>query len=195
MKIAAIIVAAGRSTRFVDGNKLLAAFEGRPLIHHVVSAVCASPVGDIVLVTAGDGGKIAAAAGAGRWRHAVNPDAADGLSSSIKAGLASLDATTSGALIVLADMPRITSDILTCLCAAFIASDGTVIAFPQTEDGRQGNPVLWPRALFPELMALSGDVGGKAALARHPKLHCPVTVSGDATLYDVDTIDDLNPNT
>lgn len=194
MKIAAIIVAAGRSTRFVEGNKLLAAFEGRPLIHHVVSAVCASPVEDIVLVTGGDGGKIAAAAGAGRWRHAVNLKAADGLSSSLKAGLASLDANTSGALIVLADMPRITSDIIALLSAAFIGSGGAAIVFPQTDDGRQGNPVLWPRALFPELMALSGDVGGKAVLVRHPKLHCPVTVSGDATLYDVDTIGDLNPN-
>ena len=194
MKIAAIIVAAGCSTRFAGGNKLLANVKGRPLIHYVVSAVCASPLDDIVLVTAADGDKIAAAAGAGRWRRAVNPNARNGLSSSLQTGLASLDTDATGALIVLADMPRLTSDIIASLCDAFVACKGTAIVFPQTIDGRQGNPVLWPRSLFAELMALSGDAGGKAILTRHPELHCPVTASGDATLFDVDTIDDLSPN-
>jgi molybdenum cofactor cytidylyltransferase len=191
MKIAALILAAGRSSRFEGGNKLLADFDGRPVIHHVVTAISAAPVDDIILVTAPGGGKIVAAAGPGRWRSAVNPNAGLGLSSSIQTGLASLDPATDGALIVLADMPRLTSSLIAQLCAAFDASNGTAIVFPQTPDGRQGNPVLWPRALFPELMAPSGDIGGKAVLAKYRELHCPVTIDGDAVLFDIDTKGDL----
>jgi len=191
MNIAAIVLAAGRSSRFEDGNKLLANFEGRPLIQHVMRNIADAPVDDIVLVTAPDGGKIIAAAGNGRWRPAVNRRAADGLSSSIQTGLANIDSEAAGALIVLADMPRMTTSLISGLCATFVASRGDGIAFPQTADGRQGNPVLWPRALFPELMSLSGDVGGKAVLARHSGLHCPVVVEGNAAFYDIDTKDDL----
>ena len=191
MKIAAIIVAAGRSSRFEGGNKLLAPFEGRSLVHHAVAAVAASPVDDIVLVTAADGGEIVETAGAGRWRSVVNQRAADGLSSSIQAGLAVIDTEADGALIVLADMPRLTSGVITKLCAAFSGSGGKAVVFPQTADGQQGNPVLWPRSLFPELMALTGDTGAKSVLARYPDRHKPVLCDDDAVQFDIDTAADI----
>jgi molybdenum cofactor cytidylyltransferase len=191
MKIAAIVLAAGRSSRFEGGDKLLADFEGRPLIHHVMSAVAASPIDDIILVTAAFGGKIFAAAGKGRWRTVVNPDAEDGLSSSIQYGLSHLECDIDGALILLADMPRVSTAMIERLCAAFITSKGTAIVFPQAADGRQGNPVLWPRGLFAELMTLTGDIGGRAILARYQALHRPVAVDTAAAFYDVDTVSDL----
>jgi molybdenum cofactor cytidylyltransferase len=191
MKIAAIVLAAGRSSRFEGGNKLLAEFEGCPVIHHVMTAVAASPADEIILVTAAFGGKIFAAAGQGRWRAVVNPDAEDGLSSSIQYGLSHLENNIDGALIMLADMPLVSTAIIEQLCEAFIASNGTAIVFPQAASGRQGNPVLWPRALFPELMALTGDIGGRAILARHQALHHAVAVDTAAAFYDVDTVADL----
>ena len=191
MKIAAIVLAAGRSSRFDGGNKLLADFQGRPVIHHVMTAVAASPVDEIILVTAAFGGKIFASAGQGRWRTIVNPDAEDGISSSIQYGLSHLEGDIDGALIILADMPRVSTAMIERLCTTFLARQGHAIVFPQTADGQQGNPVLWPKPLFAELMALTGDVGGKAILARYTHLHCPVPVEDNAVLYDIDTKDDL----
>ncbi len=191
MKIAAVIVAAGRSSRFFSGNKLLAEIDRKPVIRHVISAVDAAPVDDIVLVTAPGGDAVLAAAGAGRWRSVVNADAKTGMSSSIRAGLSSLDAATDGAFIVLADMPRITTALIEELRAAFLSANGKSIVFPQTLAGRQGNPVLWPRTLFAELLKLEGDVGAKSLLSRHTDRHCPVFVHGDAALFDIDTAADL----
>jgi molybdenum cofactor cytidylyltransferase len=170
---------------------LLAHFEGKALIHHAVAAVASSPVDDIVLVTAADGRKIIDAAGPGRWRSIINPRTADGLSSSIQVGLAAIDGDADGAVIVLADMPRLTSGVIAQLCGAFIAGGGIAVVFPQTSGGRQGNPVLWPRPLFAELMALTGDTGGKSVLARHTNRHHPVLCDDDAVLFDIDTVADI----
>ncbi len=191
MKIAAIVLAAGRSSRFEGGNKLLAEFEGQPLIHHAMKAVAASKIDEIILVTAGFGGKIFAAAGQGRWRTVVNPDAEDGISSSIQYGLSHLDSDVDGALFLLADMPHVSTAIIDRLVEGFVTRQGNAIVFPQTANGQQGNPVLWPKPLFPELMMLTGDVGGKAVLARFADLHCPVLIDGDAALFDIDTKSDL----
>jgi molybdenum cofactor cytidylyltransferase len=191
MNIAAIVLAAGRSSRFEGGDKLLADFKGRPVIHHVMEAVAASTVDEVILVTAAFGGKIFAAAGKGRWRSVVNPDAEDGISSSIQYGLSHLESDIDGALILLADMPRVSTAMIEQLCEAFLARQGNAIVFPQTAHGQQGNPVLWPKPLFAELMALTGDIGGKAILARYEALHCPVLVAGDAAVFDVDTKADL----
>jgi molybdenum cofactor cytidylyltransferase len=191
MKIAAIVLAAGRSSRFEGGNKLLAEFEGRPIIHHVMKAVAASPVDEIILVTAAFGGKIFAAAGQGHWRSVVNPDAEDGISSSIQYGLSHLECDVAGALILLADMPRVSPEMIERLCEAFITSKGTAIVFPQSAEGKQGNPVLWPRGLFPELMALTGDIGARAILARHQALHQAIAADTGDAFYDVDTVSDL----
>jgi molybdenum cofactor cytidylyltransferase len=195
MKIAAIIVAAGRSSRFAvehnrGTNKLLADLDGRPIIAHVAGTIAAAALNDAVLVTAPNGDEIARAAGDG-VRHIINDRPAEGLSSSIQAGLASLAPSIDGALVVLADMPRVTGAMIGALRAAFIGSGGSKIVFPQAADGRQGNPVLWPRSLFADLNQLSGDVGGKAILVRYPTLHCPVAIEDASALSDIDTPDDL----
>ena len=195
MKIAAVIVAAGRSSRFdagntPSGNKLLAAMGGKPVIAYVTEAVLAAGLDDVVLVTAPNGGEIREAAGTD-VRAIINDRPAEGLSSSIQAGLRHLDPETRGALIVLADMPRIPSTLIAKLCAAFAACGGSKIVFPQTAAGQRGNPVLWPRALFPELMQLSGDVGGKALLAKHPTLLLAVVLDDAGILLDIDTTADL----
>lgn len=191
MNIAAVILAAGRASRFDGGNKLLTHIGGRPLIRRVVEAVEAAPVGDIVVVTAADGDAILAAAGGGRWRGVVNVAAAKGLSSSLQAGLRALPAEADGAMIVLADMPGMTAPLLARLCHAFVQCNGQTIVFPQNDAGEQGNPVLWPRALFPALLSLSGDAGGKSVLQAHRELWAPVRVENSASFNDIDTRQDL----
>lgn len=191
MKIAAVIVAAGRASRFDGGNKLLADLNGVPLIRHAAGAVAQSRVADAVLVVPPDSETIVSAAGEGPWVTVVNDNAAAGLSRSIRAGISALDPSIDGALVVLADMPRVTHALIDRLCETFKDHDGGRIVFPVTRDGRQSNPVLWPRALFPALLQLSGDKGGKALLDAHADLHAPVELDDDAAASDIDTADDL----
>lgn len=191
MKISAIVLAAGRSSRFDGGNKLLSQIDGVPMMRRVALAVAAAPVDDIILVTAPDGGGVLKAAGDGRWRSVVNPNAGLGLSSSVQAGLQALDAAADGAVIVLGDMPALAPGLIAKMCEAFEAQAGFAIVFPQNTAGQQGNPVLWPRALFPDLMRLTGNGGGKSLLTTHAHMCHPVTVSNGGAFMDIDTRADL----
>ena len=199
-KIAAIVLAAGRSSRFEGGHKLLADTGGAPLIAHVMAALSQSNAAGIVLVTAPDGLPIAAAAGSGRWHTMVNEAAHEGLSSSIRAGLRALGIESksepgqpayAGALIVLADMPGVSAHLINALIALFERHDHNAIAFPTEPGGRQGHPVLWPVALFPELMKLSGDRGAKELLQTHSGLVVTLPVGDAAPFHDIDTRQDL----
>lgn len=191
MQIAAIVLAAGRSSRFEGGNKLLVTIDGTPLVRRVLTAVAASTVTDIVLVVALDAQSVVEAAGNGRWRTIINAQVNEGLASSLRAGIKAIPETTVGALVVLADMPGISTELIARVIAAFTAEAGGVIAYPADDAARQGHPVLWPRYLFPELLALKGDTGGKSLLQTHKAISRPVPVSGADAFLDIDTQADL----
>ena len=191
MQIAAVVLAAGRSSRFKDGNKLVATINGTPLVHRVLTAVAASLVKDIVLVVAPEAHGVIEAAGTGRWRTIINDQTENGLASSLRAGIAALPETTDGALVVLADMPGVQADLIARLIAAFTAEAGGVIVYPADDTGRQGHPVLWPNRLFPELLALEGDAGGKTLLQKHKAISRAFPVSGADAFLDIDTQADL----
>ena len=186
----AIVLAAGRSSRFADGHKLLADIGGKPLIRHTLEAVAASPVDDIVLVIGPQSeAALRAAAGDGRWRMTVNEDASLGLSTSLRAGLAALPKEVHGALVVLADMPGVTAALIARLLEKAGAYPDAIV-YPLTGDGKQGHPVYWPRDLFPEFADLGGDQGGKPLLRRHA--HRIVTIPADErAAIDIDTVEDL----
>jgi molybdenum cofactor cytidylyltransferase len=191
VKVAAIILAAGRSTRFEDGHKLLAEIDGIPIVRRVASAVAQSDVGDIVLVVGANGPEVVKAAGPGRWRAIENPNASDGLSSSLRLGLQSVDKTAGGVLIALGDMPGITTELINSLLSAFAESGAKGLVFPVAADGRKGHPVIWPRALAPALEAVSGDAGGRALLDDYRELWRPVPSTGAGAFADIDTRSDL----
>jgi len=188
--IAAIVLAAGRSSRFEGGHKLLAPLGGVPLIRRVLIEVSAAGLDEIVLVISPEGSKIAAAAGPGPWRTLVNEEAAEGLASSIRTGIAALVPHVAGAAIVLADMPGVSAELVANL-AENAAAHPEAIVYPSAPDGRQGHPVIWPRALFPELMALSGDKGAKALIERHAAIARPLPLANARALADIDTFADL----
>ena len=191
-QIAAIVLAAGRSSRFEHGNKLLADIGGLPLVRSVLNAVDASAVTDILLVVAGEAHEVVEAAGSGRWRTVVNSEAERGLSSSLRTGIAALPDTTDGALVVLADMPGISTGLIARVIAAFTAGNGDVIVYPAAGgDGRQGHPVLWPRRLFAELKTLEGDTGGKMLLQKYKGILRTVPVAGTGAFLDIDRAADL----
>jgi molybdenum cofactor cytidylyltransferase len=191
LKIAAIILAAGSSSRFEDGHKLLVEIDGQAIVAHVCSALAQSKVDDIILVTSEADGAIAKAAGSGRWRTIENPNAHEGLSTSLRAGLQNIDPDSSGLLVALGDMPGITSRLVDTLLSSFNRCQGRAIVFPASPDGRRGHPIIWPKALFFELLTVTGDSGGKTILADHTNLWHPVAYEDTGAFADIDTRADL----
>ncbi len=102
-----------------------------------------------------------------------NPDFADGLSTSLKRGLAALPADIDGVVVCLGDMPLVAGRDLDRLIAAFNPLEGRAIIVP-TRHGKRGNPVLWATRFLPEMAELAGDVGAKHLIGEHADLVCEV---------------------
>jgi molybdenum cofactor cytidylyltransferase len=118
-----------------------------------------------------------------------NIDYANGLSSSLKAGIRAVPQACDGALILLGDMPEIASSLIDRMIAGCSPQDGRSICIAMHEHKR-GNPVLFARRFFAEIEALSGDVGAKDLVARHEDIVCEFE-AGAAVLRDIDTPDAL----
>jgi molybdenum cofactor cytidylyltransferase len=183
--VAAIILAAGQSRRMGGANKLLATFGGEPLVRRTVQAAIASKADPVIVVTGHMADTVSAALDGLDIEITHNPDYAEGLATSLRAGLAAVPATVSGALVLLADMPGVSASVIDELSAAFSPRQGRSIVLP-TAAGKRGNPVLWSRAYFPELMALTGDTGARHLLAEHDDAVTSVEI-GPAVALDVDT--------
>jgi molybdenum cofactor cytidylyltransferase len=120
-----------------------------------------------------------------------NPDYADGLSTSLKVGVAALPAETDGAIVCLGDMPQVDAALIDRLIAAFDPEKGALVAVP-TIAGKRGNPVVWSRRFFADLGKLDGDVGARHLIGSYPEAVVEVPVTGNGALIDVDTPDALS---
>ncbi len=186
-RVAALVLAAGQSRRMGTLNKLLIGIDGKPMVRHVAEAVQGSQARPIIVVTGHEREKVEAAlSGVGVASFVFNPDYAQGLSTSLKQGLAALPAGTEGAVVCLGDMPKVAASEIDRLIAAFNALEGRAICVP-TRRGKRGNPVLLASRLFPELSSVSGDVGARDVIAAHPELVVEVEMDGDGVLTDIDT--------
>ena len=119
-----------------------------------------------------------------------NPAFAEGLSSSLKAGLAALPEDIDGVIVCLGDMPLVAGRDLDRLIAAFNPLEGRAIVVP-VRRGKRGNPVLWAKRFIPEMAELAGDVGAKHLIGEHAELVCEVEMDSDGVLVDIDTPDAL----
>jgi molybdenum cofactor cytidylyltransferase len=171
-------------------NKLLEEIGGRPVVARVAETALASPARPVVVVTGFEAQRIAEALRGLDVLSVHNPDFAVGLSTSLRAGLAALPAKSDGALILLGDMPFVEAGDLAALIAAFAAKDRNSICVP-ARHGRIGNPVLWGRAYFPEMMRLTGDAGAKLLLEVHREHITEVEAVSDGIFADVDAPSDL----
>lgn len=189
-RVAAIVLAAGRSTRMAPVNKLTATYQGAALVRHAVEAALASRAAEVIVVVGHDADLVRDALAGFDVRFVANPDYATGLASSVKAGIAAVDTGAAGAVILLGDMPGVSAAVVDALIDAFEGAGGNAICQPRY-DGRPGNPVLWPRTLFGEFDQLSGDVGAKPLLARHKADVLRVDVGTDAIHMDIDAPGDL----
>jgi molybdenum cofactor cytidylyltransferase len=182
-RIAAIVLAAGRSARMGIENKLLADIAGKPMVRRVVEVALASRARPVHVVTGHMAADVADALYGLDVTIVANPDYATGLASSLKAGIRALDADCDGALVMLGDMPKVTPDHLDALVAVF--APGTIVV--PVHAGRQGNPVLWAARFFPELLQLKGDAGAKRLIGAHEAEMREVDLGSDAIFADVDT--------
>jgi molybdenum cofactor cytidylyltransferase len=185
-RLAAVVLAAGRSTRMGGPNKLLAEIRGRPLVRIVVEEALASHAKPVIVVVGHQRGEVEKALAGLPVQFVHNPDFAQGLGTSLKAGIAAVPAEADGAIVCLADMPQVDASLLNRLIAAFDPDRGALIVMP-TVEGRRGNPVLWSRRFFPDLMAIEGDVGARHFIARYGEAVVEVPLEGKAALVDVDT--------
>ena len=189
-RVAAIVLAAGRSTRMGGPNKLLENISGKPLVRIAAEQALSSRARPVVVVTGHERARVEAALEGLDVRFVHNPDYAQGLSTSVKAGLAALPPEAEAVIVCLGDMPQVTSALIDRLIAAFDPEQGALVVLP-TFSGKRGNPVLWSRRFFPELMALEGDVGARHLIGAYPEVVTEVPVENAAAMVDIDTPDAL----
>jgi len=191
-KVAGIILAAGASRRMGSVNKLLASIAGKPLVRHAVESFVATSLSPIIVVVGYESDKVAAALEGLPVQLVFNPDHATGQGSSVAVGVEALDNNVTDAMIGLGDMPLLPSTLLDSLIHTHTGREGHAcnITIPAFE-GQRGNPVLWGKTFFPELMTLAGDCGGRQLLNDHKAAQHLIACDHSSVLRDVDTVDAL----
>ncbi len=190
-KLAALVLAAGRSRRMAPLNKLLVQDDqGVPMVARVVDNALASRARPVVVVTGYEHERVEAALVGRPVLFAHAEDYAEGLSASLKAGLGALPKDIEGVVICLGDMPLVAGPMIDRLLAAFDPEEGRSIVMP-TFRGKQGNPMLWAMEFLPEMMTITGDVGARHLAGKHADRVAEVEMADDAVLRDFDTTDAL----
>ncbi|MER8809035.1 molybdopterin-binding/glycosyltransferase family 2 protein [Mesorhizobium australicum] len=185
LKVGIVLLAAGRSSRMGGPNKLMALFDGQPLVRRTAERALASKASGTIVVTGHQRERVRAALSGLDVTFADNPDFADGLSTSLKAGTAYLPEDAAGAMIVLGDMPGVASDDLDRLIDAFRRAGGNSM-IRATHQGKRGNPVLLPRSLFAAIAHLEGDTGARHLVEAEGLDVIDVEI-GEGASVDVDT--------
>ncbi|MDB5406907.1 MAG: 4-diphosphocytidyl-2C-methyl-D-erythritol kinase [Rhodospirillales bacterium] len=185
-RIGALILAAGQSRRMGEVNKLLIEIDRKPMVRHVAETVLESRATPVVAVLGHERDRVRGAFSGLKIRAVYNPDYADGISTSLRRGLAALPEDLDGVVVCLGDMPLLSAAEIGRLIDAFNPVEGRAIVVP-TRRGKRGNPVLWGRRFFPEMQEVAGDVGARHLIGAYPEAVVEVEMSGDGTLLDIDT--------
>jgi len=171
-------------------NKLLARLHGRPLVEIAARNAIDAGLAGVTLVTGHEAEKVGAAVAGLDLAVVHNPDFAEGMASSIRAGVQALPDDVDAVIVLLADMPAITPDVLRQLAAAYDPAAGRTIVVP-TVNGKRGNPVLWDRRYLAELARLEGDTGARHLIGQYADAVAEVEI-GDAARLDLDTPEALS---
>lgn len=185
-RIAAVVLAAGRSTRMGAINKLIAEIGGKPLVRIAAEQALASRASPVIVVTGHERERVEAALNGLPVRVVHNPDYAEGLGTSLKVGIAAVPENADGAIICLGDMPQVNAALIDKLITALNPERGALVVVPSIA-GRRGNPVVWSRRFFNDLMAINGDIGARHLIGSYAEAVVEVPVEGDAAFIDVDT--------
>jgi len=189
-KVAALVLAAGQSRRMGARNKLLAEIDGVAMVRRVVEAVIASRAEPVLVITGYETDRVRDAMAGLAVTFVDNLDFEEGISASLRHGLAALPPDCDGALVCLGDMPRVDAAMLDMLIGAFEPEKGKDICVP-VHQGKRGNPVLWGKRFFTDMREIAGDVGAKYLIGRHADAVQEVSIAEDGVLIDVDSPDAL----
>ena len=181
-RIAAIVLAAGKSTRMGDDNKLLLKFNDKAMVSHVIDQLKMSNIADIIVVTGNEYAEVRKAISQ-KVEFTHNPDFKKGLSTSVKAGISALHSVCDGVMVCLGDMPYISQSVYDEILSAFL--EGHIIV-PKSH-GKIGNPILFSKEFFDDFQTLEGDKGARGLLKKYSEKVIKVEVGTDSILEDIDT--------
>jgi len=185
-RVAGLVLAAGSSSRMPEGNKLLEEVEGVPMVARAVDVLVEAGVDEVMVVTGHQAEAVEDALGDRPVRTVHNPRHVEGMSTSLRAGVASLPPGVDGVLVMLGDMPRVQPEHVRAVVGGFGPDEGRAICIP-VHAGKRGHPVLLASRFFPDILGIRGDVGARGVVADHPDLVYEVPVDDPGVLLDVDT--------
>lgn len=185
--IAVILIAAGASRRFGDGDKLMADYHGKPLAAYALESYGRLPAADKILVLRPQT-EVSKLPQAAVFTHVFNEQAALGMGASIAAGMRMVTACDA-VCIALADMPAIKPQTIAALLQAAATTDKTII-IPENANG-SGHPVIFKHTHFADLRQLNGDIGGRDIIKANPQDVLRLPVADDGIHIDIDRPDDL----
>ena len=185
-RIAALVLAAGRSTRMGANNKLIEPVAGKPMVRHVVETALASDVVGVRVVTGNKPAEVQHALDGLEVTYTHNPNFADGLSTSLAAGTGALEADIDGVIVLLGDMPLITPELIGKLVAAFDPAENRAICVP-VHNGKRGNPILWAARFFSDMTNVQGDTGARHLIGENAEWIAEIDAGDGAIFRDIDT--------
>ncbi len=182
--VAGVLLAAGGSTRLGRPKQLLA-YRGQTLVRQAAETALAGGLDPLVVVLGAHAPLVRREVADLPVAIVENPAYLEGQSTSLRAGLAALPAETPAVMVLLADMPAVTADVIRDLANTWRATRAAIVR--PTYAGQPGNPVLFTGALLPELAAVRGDEGGRAVLRAHAAAVQLLPVGCAGVVSDVDT--------
>ena len=186
--VSAVVLAAGRSTRFGNQNKLLSEYQGTPLVRHAVEAVTCAQVHEVILVVGFDAAAVVLACAGTMFVPVENLHYDKGLGTSVSLGVAHASPLTDVILLSLADCPGVTANSIQRVVAAVTSQEDIAVS---SDGEKQAPPVAFGKAYVPELRQLRGPIGASSIWNRHLD-HVQFVPVETLELTDVDTVQDLS---
>lgn len=187
-RVAGIVLASGLSRRLSGANKLLLPVAGTAVVRRTVAAYLDAGLAGVHVVVGYEADRVRAALSGLSIEFVDNPAYEVGQSRALVAGVAALPESVDAAVIGVGDQPLLTSGIVRALVGRWRESGAAIVA--PRYGGRRGNPVLFVRPLFGELMAVQGDVGGRSVVEAHARATEWVDVADESARADIDTPED-----
>ena len=190
--ISALILAAGESKRMGKQNKLLLPVCGEAMLVKLVKSVCASDVGQVLVVIGHEAEKIRHELNHLTLRFVYNPNFSEGMTTSIKSGLKEASPSCDGFLICLADMPFVNTTEINKLIHAYVQNrikEKRQIVVPVFH-GHRGNPVLFSSEFRNDILEHKKESGCKEIIIKNSESVKEIEMEDDNMLFDVDTLED-----
>jgi molybdenum cofactor cytidylyltransferase len=181
-RVAALVLAAGSSTR-MGRNKLLLDLGGETLVRRAVRAAVEAGVDEVVVVLGHEEARVRAELAGLPCTPVVNPDHAEGAGTSVRTGVRHLGARADAIVVVLADMPFVTADMIATLVARYRDRRPPLVASHYGEV--QAPPTLYDRTLFDELLQIPGERCAKQVVRRHEQ-EALIVAWPESALRDID---------